>query len=209
MRNKDGVSEKMGCLKHLLGFSTGILEAARYLTGSKYYGSSHAYIDKFQYAQDRLNQQGYTGFEYMGYVAFYQIGEPSRDRWNRMNVLLSADTLDGFFKFKESRLKRVGIRMDLVDKEYQADRNVGLRGPEDIFESVGGNCGYKTELLMRYARDFSEQFVLAHWNKYNYGIGDKFRMSPEMIVVCNRVATIFKTKGGINGFTDIAFAPAG
>lgn len=207
MRNKDGVSEKMGCLKHLLGFSTGILAAGAYFTGNKRYGSARDNAPYFQYIQDNLNLHGYTGFEYMGYIGFYHYDHPDRSLWQRTPLVTSEDTLKAFFQFKESRFKRVSIRMRLIDKEYQAERSVGYRTCEEVFEGLSGNCGYKMEILMRYSRDFSDDFMASIWNKYNYGIGDKFRMTPELIVVCSSLRLRFQTEGGENGFTSTAFAP--
>jgi hypothetical protein len=215
MRNKDGVSSAMGPLKEVLGFATNVIQTGAFRTSYPPYGSGYKHRERFHNLQCSLNAQGYSAFEYLGYYMYWNplwdtqgIPVPERvAKVRRLEHLLGDDVMKGFLEFKKTRMDRVELNTRLALEEYTRQRNVFTVSLEHTFGKLQKNYGFMAEVLMQYEDDFDPEFVKAWWQRNGYGVGEKLRYSPEMLVSCKRLAGLLKSNDGDNVYVRASFEP--
>jgi len=211
MRNKDGVSSIIGHLKEHLCFHKSVQEAGAYFTARPSYGRSHK--SPLGRIQGWLDSKGYTGFEFLGYVMYNRLSieegddDPGPYILPQIGKYCSDSMLKEFFKFKENRVRQAELRLDLAMQEYKRFRDIDINTPEEILDRMTWRAAIKLEIALVCFADFGDGYVEGLWERYNRGIGEALRFSPEMLVYHTRTLQKLNLHGGVNEHTKLIFAP--
>jgi hypothetical protein len=209
MRNKDGVSKTAGqALLKLLGLGTGILAAGAAWSGRPSWGRSH--VPALDDIQRALNKAGYSAYEYLGYVMFFHStkeGSSSEAKLIQISRLISENVFRDFLAFKRSRLSRLTYLWQSILTNYKSKVNYDLYGPEHILSKIiVANEVFKLEILFMHRESFSVEFM-EKYIKFAAGIvGEKLKVSPELLVVCPCLTRELRANGGDNEFARLTLA---
>jgi hypothetical protein len=203
MRNRDGVSTVLGCLRHALWFDRDIITAGQLLTDNPYYARSEKPRQALAMVQGILNTKGYTGYEYLGFVSYYMYN-CSRARVNEIFYIASENVVEEFLQFKKTRLHRLKVRMDLLRKYYKSQRH--SRGtPFQVLQGLQGDCVRKLQIMLQYPEDFDPNDCMTYWEPRAFHVEHRLCVSPELLVVCPDLTRTLKEDGGANAAYRLTF----
>jgi hypothetical protein len=203
MRNKDGVLGVLDCLSDPLYFKLGVEDALKIYTDSKYAGTAVKSKDYVQHINNVLTETGYTGYEYLGFFAFFT--NCNEACLTQLSRLAGRDCMQQFFDFKFGRLSDLTIRMQLLE-EYYADRILGGFAPIEALAGVAGDSVRKVELMLRQYSDFSTEDVNNYFIPRATDVRRRLGVSPELLVVCPHVTKMLKAQGGDNEYVRLICA---
>jgi hypothetical protein len=208
MRNNDGVLNNLGSLSKFLNLSISISEAVEKLGGYPHKTRRKENLEIMAPIDNYLKKVGYSGMEYAGYYCFFHDDdEKNRQRANYYAAMCSKEIVKDFMDFKKTRLQRMQISFNVALENIRMWEEMGMS-----VEQIIGNRQVQlgpwqlAETLCIYWHSLPKKFIDDIFFKLSVAIGEHYRISPEMVIVCPLLTEKIKQNEGENEYARQFFA---